>query len=129
MSITPYRDAAAATVAATRQHFAEQGPADSSVLIARRMDVDVTEAAMLGYADLRDLAVPQARSVSIVARVMASAIASLAATVCGGRQDASRLLLDVLLGEIRHHALDRIARVEHEAFSASVSPSQPRGRA
>lgn len=129
MSITPHRDAAAATVAATRQHFARQEPADSSVMIARRMDVDVTEATMLGYADLRDLGVPQARCVSIVARVVASSVASMAATVCGGRQDAARAILAVLLDEIRHHALDRIARVESEGFSAPVSPSQARGRA
>ena len=129
MSITPHRDAAAVTVAASRRHFEQQQPGDTSVTIARRMDVDVTEATMLGYADLRDLGVQQARCVSIVARVAASAVASLVATVCGGREDASRALLDVLLSEIRYHALDRIARIESEGISAPVTPSHPRGRA
>lgn len=127
MSITPFRDAATATVAATRHHFARQEPADSSVMIARRADVDVTEATMLGYADLRDLGVPQARCVSVVARVMASAVASLLATVCGGHQEASRAILDIFLGEVREHALDRIAKVESEGISAPVEASHARG--
>ena len=129
MSITPYRDAAAATVAATRLHFARQDPVDTSVTIARRADVDVTEATMLGYADLRDLGVPQARCVSVVARVMASAVASLLTTVCGGHQEASRTILDIFLGEVREHALDRIAKVGSEGISAPVEASQIRGRA
>jgi len=129
MSITPHRDAAAATVAATRRHFAQQEPADASVMIARRMDVDVTEAAILGYADLRDIGVAQARRMSIAARVAASAVASLATTVCGGHQTASRAVLEILLSEIREHALDRITKVESEGISAPVASSQTRGHA
>lgn len=129
MSITPHRDAAVTTVAATRQHFARQAPADASVMIARRADVDVTEAAMLGYADLRDIGVPQPRCVSIVARVTASAVASIIATVCGGHQEASRAILDIFLGEVRDHALDRIAKVGSEGISAPVETSQIRGHA
>ena len=129
MSITPHRDAAVATVAATRAHFARQPPADPSVTVARRMDADACEAVMVGYADLRDLGVDHGRTGSIVARVLASAVASWVATICGGRQDVGRALLDVTLDQIRGHALDRLAKVESEGISAKVTPSEPRGRA
>ncbi len=129
MSITPHRDAAVASVAACRLRMAARAPGEPWQAIARKMDVDTTEVVMVGFGDLRDIETDAGRCGCVVNGVLASALASFILTVCGGRQDIARGLLDVALSDLKRRALQRIEVAPTEGIVATMTPSEPRGRA
>lgn len=131
MSLTPHRDAAAATVAHARQKVIDRGPREPVQDIGERMSIEAVEAVILGSAELLDRQVHVGVVADVVNRVLASCLASFLLTACGGREEAALKLIPLALEHLGRATVDRVTAATQDGIvaNADLTGSEPRGQA
>ena len=129
MSLTPFRDAALATVDAARRRSDAHGPRDPVQDIAERMSLDTCAATIVGVADLKDLNVPPAVYGTVLLRVLSAALASFLLSTTGRDESMAIRFVDVVLQDMRNLTIERIRAARTDGVSAGVDTSTSWGLA
>ena len=129
MSLTPFRDAALATVDAARRRSDAHGPRDPVQDIAERMSLDTCAATIVGVADLQDLNVPPVVYGTVLVRVLSAALASFLLSLTNGDEATAVRFVDSAIEDMRSRTIERIRAARTDGVSAGVDTSTSWGRA
>ena len=129
MSATKHREAAHDAALAARRRSAERPNGTTSQMIGRRMLLDISEAAMVGFGELLDFHGDVGVSGEITLRAFAGAVASLTLTMANGDEAKALGVLPVVFDELRRVAEERIGADPSNRTSADVSRDDAGGPA
>lgn len=129
MSLTPYRDAAQATIEMTRLRNAELGTTDPVMAIAERMTVETCAAILTGMGEMRDLNTSPGRIGLHVSESLASGWASVLLTFTGGDLATAQNLVGLAMDDLRRRTERRISEAPTQGIVASAKVHPWEGRA